>query len=155
MQWGLIAGVGLCLAFGAYHLNMQGRLDAMAAEHAAKLHELTDAYDAAIKTERENVLKMQSESVERVKQIADLERTADALRLQLSERTTRTSATMPRGADRSEPAVTISRQRLAAMENALRGATELIKERDRCAVDYNALMKQCKRGTYGNGNNPD
>lgn len=155
MQWGMIAAVGLCFAFGAYHLNMQGRLDAMAADHAAKIRELTDAYDAAIETERENVRKMQSDSVERLKQVADLERTADSLRMQLSERAARASATMPRDTDRSKSAVTISSQRLAAMENALRGAAELIRERDRCAIDYNTLMKQCKRGTYGDGNHSD
>lgn len=109
---------------------------------------LAKAYEERIKIEQINFEKAQAAMADRFNGLAQLDALANDLRMQLSTRTSESSA-VPVSTSGSDAACEIYRQRIAALENALNEATALIKERDQCALNYNALKQQC--GVLSNG----
>ncbi len=109
---------------------------------------LAKAYEERIKIEQINFEKVQASMADRFNGLAQLDALANDLRVQLSSRPIEGSA-VPVATTGSDAACEIYRQRIASLEAALKEATALIKERDECALNYNALKQQC--GVLGNG----
>ncbi len=109
---------------------------------------LAKAYEERIKIEQINFEKVQASMADRFNGLAQLDALANDLRMQLSANKSEIAA-VPVGTTGSDAACEIYRQRIASLEAALKEATALIKERDECAVNYNALKQQC--GVLNNG----
>ena len=128
-------------------------VDSQKAEYEAEIAAISARYEKQIKFERESFAKVQAESLKRDAEIERLRSDADSLRMQLAKTSGNKADAVPANNDRSCASCLVYRRRIAALEAALSSASDLIEERDRCAIDYNTLMKQCKGGAYGNSSN--
>lgn len=143
-----LSALGLWVIF-----SLLNTVDRQKAEYEAEISAISTRYEKQIKFERENFAKVQAESAKRDAEIERLRSDADALRVQLAKSSSSEDNAVPANSDRPCATCLIYRRRVAALEAALSTASDLIEERDRCAIDYNTLIKQCKGGAYGNSSN--
>lgn len=133
--------------------SLLNTVESQKAEYEAEISAISDRYEKQIELERESFARIQAESAKRDAEIERLRSDAGSLRMQLANSTSNQVNAVPANSDRSCASCLVCRRRVAALEAALRAASDLIEERDRCAIDYNTLMKQCKGGAYGDSSN--
>lgn len=118
----------------------------------SEMQGLSKAYEERLKIEQINFEKAKAAMADRFNGLAQLDSLANDLRMQLSASKSESPA-VPGTSVGSDAAAAIYRERIAALEKALAEATVIIKERDECALNYNALKQQCEVYVNGNGNN--
>lgn len=96
-----------------------------------------------LKKERTAKNEIEKISVERMQKISDLDKFNNALRLQFKALHNKHNRALSSSDSRSNVASQCECGRTREMVPILERATELIKERDRIAIDYNTLYKQC------------
>ena len=106
--------------------------------------ELREAYEQQLQEQASKYEQLQKQIKARRDAHSLLDANAAALRVQLSPNNTSSASS-----DRQDFATELLSRRVEALETALREATTLIKERDKCALDYNALKAQCTGGANG------
>lgn len=105
--------------------------------------ELKEQYESKLQEQAIKYDELQLQIKERLAMHSQLDADAADVRMQFSP------APTPTTSDRSDPTTELLSRRIKALEAALNEATTLIKERDQCAVDYNALKEQCSGGKNG------
>ena len=110
--------------------------------YQAQIVELSAAYKQRLLDQQREYEALQNESYARLSELTDLRSSAERLRAELAAANKRAAA-LSHSQDRSQSAAVDPSRRVAALETALNRASDLITERDQCAINYNALKRQC------------
>lgn len=131
-----------------YSIYLAREKNAMREAFNSELEQVTSLYDERFKQQEENYERLRQSMEHRQGELSELEHVANSLRLQLSSSESKESS-LSSNSDRPDAPQELLNRRVKALEQALREATNIIQERDQCAIDYNALYKQCKGGVNG------
>lgn len=141
----LISVVTMSILFGIYLYKEKSD---MKEAFNSELEQVTALYDERFAKQEEYYAQLKQSMESRQGELSELEHVANSLRMQLSTSESK-KPSLSSNSDRPDPAQELCHRRVRALEQALKEATNLIQERDQCAIDYNALYKQCKGGVNG------